>query len=84
MSKIKIIRSRSHSNKDFHTWGEKHFSQYELISIGSSLKFCFLAEGIADIYPRLGPTSEWDTAAAHAIVEGAGGEVLKINGEPLM
>ena len=75
-SNIKIIGSRSHSNKDFQIWVEKNFSQYELISIGSSLKFCFLAEGTADIYPRLGPTSEWDIAAGHIILEEAGG-ILK-------
>ena len=74
-SNIKIIGSRSHSNKDFQIWVEKNFSQYELISIGSSLKFCFLAEGTADIYPRLGPTSEWDIAAGHIILEEAGGKL---------
>ena len=63
------------SNKDFQMWVEKNFSQYELISIGSSLKFCFLAEGTADIYPRLGPTSEWDIAAGHIILEEAGGKL---------
>ena len=73
--KTKIIGSRSHSNKDFQMWVEKNFSQYELISIGSSLKFCFLAEGTADIYPRLGPTSEWDIAAGHIILEEAGGKL---------
>ena len=55
-----------------------------MVQAGSSLKFLKIAEGEADIYPRLGPTSEWDTAAAHAIVEGAGGEVVTINGEPLI
>ena len=75
-SNIKIIGSRSHSNKDFQIWVEKNFSQYELISIGSSLKLCFLAEGTADIYPRLGPTSEWDIGASQCIVEEAGGSVL--------
>ena len=75
-SNIKIIGSRSHSNKDFQIWVEKNFSKYELISIGSSLKLCFLAEGTADIYPRLGPTSEWDIGASQCIVEEAGGSVL--------
>ncbi len=83
-SKIKIIRSRSHSNKDFHTWVEKHFSQYELISIGSSLKFCFLAEGTADIYPRLGPTSEWDIAAGHVILEEAGGKLKSFDNTEIL
>jgi 3'(2'), 5'-bisphosphate nucleotidase len=51
--------------------------------MGSSLKLCLVAEGKADIYPRLGPTSEWDTAAAHAIVTCAGGHVVDTAGEPL-
>ena len=50
---------------------------------GSSLKFCRIAEGAADYYPRLGPTSEWDTAAAQAVVEGAGGQVLDLHGVSL-
>ena len=51
--------------------------------MGSSLKLCCIAEGKADIYPRLGPTCEWDTAAAQAILEGAGGQVKQIDGSPL-
>ena len=51
--------------------------------MGSSLKFCLVAEGQADVYPRLGPTSEWDTAAAQAVVEAAGGAVLTLDGTPL-
>jgi 3'(2'), 5'-bisphosphate nucleotidase len=51
--------------------------------MGSSLKFCVIAEGRADVYPRLGPTSEWDTAAAQAVVEQAGGQVLRLDGKPL-
>ena len=55
-----------------------------LATIGSSLKFCQVAEGAADVYPRLGPTSEWDTAAAQAVVEVAGGRVVSAEtGEPL-
>jgi 3'(2'), 5'-bisphosphate nucleotidase len=50
-----------------------------LIQAGSSLKFCRVAEGAADIYPRLAPTCEWDTAAAQAVLEGAGGVVLDFN-----
>ena len=50
---------------------------------GSSLKFCHLAEGIADLYPRLGPTSEWDVAAGHAVLVAAGGSVTDPRGEPL-
>ncbi|WP_264310711.1 3'(2'),5'-bisphosphate nucleotidase CysQ [Pseudomonas putida] len=54
----------------------------QLASIGSSLKFCLLAEGSADCYPRLAPTSQWDTAAAQGVVEGAGGEVIGLDGQP--
>lgn len=55
-----------------------------MTSIGSSLKFCLLAEGKADIYPRLGLTSEWDTAAAQAVLESVGGLVVNAdNGQPL-
>jgi 3'(2'), 5'-bisphosphate nucleotidase len=53
-----------------------------LANIGSSLKFCLLAEGSADCYPRLAPTSQWDTAAAQGVVEGAGGEVIELDGQP--
>jgi 3'(2'), 5'-bisphosphate nucleotidase len=51
--------------------------------MGSSLKICLIAEGAADIYPRLGPTSEWDTAAAQAILESAGGRMIDTTGQPL-
>jgi 3'(2'), 5'-bisphosphate nucleotidase len=54
----------------------------QLTNIGSSLKFCLLAEGAADCYPRLAPTSQWDTAAAQGVLEGAGGEVLDLQGQP--
>ena len=54
-----------------------------LVQAGSSLKFCRVAEGEADIYPRLAPTCEWDTAAAQAVLEGAGGVVLDLQGSPL-
>jgi len=54
-----------------------------LVNAGSALKFCRVAEGEADFYPRLGPTSEWDTAAPQALVEAAGGSVLTFDGEPL-
>lgn len=49
------------------------------MSMGSSLKFCLIAEGAADLYPRLGLTSEWDMAAAQAVVEGAGGKVISLH-----
>ena len=53
-----------------------------MLQMGSSLKFCVVAEGCADVYPRLGPTSEWDTAAAQAVVEQAGGSVVTLDGRP--
>ncbi|MDR6712304.1 3'(2'), 5'-bisphosphate nucleotidase [Pseudomonas hunanensis] len=55
--------------------------ELELASVGSSLKFCLLAEGAADCYPRLAPTSQWDTAAAQGVLEGAGGEVISLDGQ---
>ena len=77
-----VVGSRSHANpvlvKHLQAMGD-----YELVSMGSSLKFCLVAEGDADFYPRLGPTSEWDTAAAHAVVAAAGGEVVNLSGAPL-
>jgi 3'(2'), 5'-bisphosphate nucleotidase len=56
--------------------------ELDLANIGSSLKFCLLAEGSADCYPRLAPTSQWDTAAAQGVLEGAGGEVIGLDGQP--
>ncbi len=57
--------------------------QTELISAGSSLKFCRVAQGHADLYPRLGRTMEWDVAAGHAVLAAAGGRVETLEGEPL-
>jgi 3'(2'), 5'-bisphosphate nucleotidase len=56
---------------------------YQLVAVGSSIKFCLIAEGSADFYPRFGPTSEWDTAAAQAVVEAAGGRVIQTDGQRL-
>jgi 3'(2'), 5'-bisphosphate nucleotidase len=77
-----IVGSRSHANPvlEHHLAG---LTSYRMVSMGSSLKFCLVAEGKADFYPRLGPTSEWDTAAAHAVVTAAGGEVVTLDGQPL-
>jgi len=77
-----IVGSRSHANPELASQLDK-LGPHELTSMGSSLKFCRVAEGLADFYPRLGPTSEWDTAAAQAVVEAAGGKVVKIDGSPL-
>ncbi|WP_461607538.1 3'(2'),5'-bisphosphate nucleotidase CysQ [Aeromonas rivipollensis] len=57
--------------------------EVELVSMGSSLKFCIIAEGGAELYPRLAPTCEWDTAAAQAVLEGAGGSVTQLDGSSL-
>jgi len=76
---LKIIVSKSHYNQETKEFVDNLKNQYEkieFINIGSSLKFCLIAEGKADIYPRLAPTMEWDIAAGQAIVEQAGGEVL--------
>jgi 3'(2'), 5'-bisphosphate nucleotidase len=59
------------------------FETVSLTSMGSSLKLCLVAEGKADFYPRLAPTSEWDTAAAHAVVIAAGGDVFNTRFQPL-
>lgn len=76
--KITIAGSRSHGSKKQSAFIEK-LNDPEILAIGSSLKFCLVAEGKADIYPRFGPTSEWDTGAAQAIVEEAGGVVVDMN-----
>jgi 3'(2'), 5'-bisphosphate nucleotidase len=79
---IRVVGSRSHASARLNA-ALQALDSHELVSMGSSLKFCVLAEGAADVYPRIGPTSEWDTAAAHAIVQGAGGDVLRLDGSPL-
>lgn len=71
---IKVVASRSHSDARTESL-LKQLGDCETISMGSSLKLCLVAEGAAHFYPRLGPTMEWDTAAAHAIVNEAGGTV---------
>ena len=75
MNRTRIIGSRSHSNSTFDNWVKEKFSNAEIVQAGSSLKFCLVAEGEADIYPRFGPTSEWDIAAGHMIVNEAGGKI---------
>jgi 3'(2'), 5'-bisphosphate nucleotidase len=79
---VRVVGSRSHRGSSLDTFLDK-LSEYDMLPMGSSLKFCTIAEGKADIYPRLGPTSEWDTAAAQAVVEQAGGQVLELDGKPL-
>jgi len=79
---LRIVGSRSHRGSSLDTFLAK-VGESDMLPMGSSLKFCVVAEGRADIYPRLGPTSEWDTAAAQAVVEQAGGKVLELDGKPL-
>ena len=84
---VTIAASRSHSG-DSLTQGieriKKAAGEVKILSMGSSLKLCLVAEGKADIYPRLGPTREWDTGAAHAVVNYAGGKVVDLQGKELI
>jgi 3'(2'), 5'-bisphosphate nucleotidase len=78
-----ILASKSHINKETSNYlKENNFKKIK--NIGSSLKFCLIARGEADIYPRFGRTMEWDTAAGHAIVNSAGGMVSQMNGNKLL
>jgi 3'(2'), 5'-bisphosphate nucleotidase len=73
---LRVVASRRHAGAELEAWLgrlQQHFPELELVSMGSSLKICLVAEGSADIYPRLAPTCEWDTAAAQAVLEAAGG-----------
>ncbi|MEA1071633.1 3'(2'),5'-bisphosphate nucleotidase CysQ [Sphingomonas sp. LY29] len=77
------VASKSHFNQATADYLEQAVGACGHVSVGSSLKFCIVAEGKADIYPRLSPTSEWDTAAGHAILLAAGGRVDGTDGSPL-
>jgi 3'(2'), 5'-bisphosphate nucleotidase len=79
---LRVVGSRSHRDVEFAKLLPK-LEPCELVSVGSSIKFCLVAEGSADFYPRFGPTSEWDTAAAQAVLEAAGGAVITFDGSPL-
>lgn len=79
---LTIVASRSHSNPETETY-LANYPGADCVSIGSSLKFCLVAAGQADLYPRLGPTMEWDTAAGHAVLLAAGGAVTAPGGGPL-
>ena len=74
---IAVVGSRSHQGDSLKAFLDK-LGDHEIISMGSSLKICLVAEGAADVYPRLGLTSEWDTAAAHCVVEQAGGSLTDL------
>ncbi len=76
---VPVVVSKSHMNEDMQNYVLK-LGQTELVEAGSSLKFCLVAMGEADIYPSLAPTCEWDATAADAVLEGAGGVVLDLNG----
>ena len=79
----RVFASKSHLNPETETFIDALVGEIELVQAGSSLKFLRIAEGEADIYPRLAPTCEWDTAAAHAVLEGAGGSVTQVDGSEL-
>lgn len=83
-NKVKIVGSRSHSNPILDKWVNKNFNEFDILQKGSSLKFCLIAEGSADIYPRFGPTSEWDIAAGHIILEEAGGKLKSIDNKEIL
>jgi 3'(2'),5'-bisphosphate nucleotidase len=80
---LRILGSRSHGGDKLSVWLETLLVPHTFVAVGSSLKFCHIAEGQADIYPRFGPTSQWDTAAAQCVLEVAGGAVLDLSGQTL-
>jgi 3'(2'), 5'-bisphosphate nucleotidase len=79
---LRVLASKSHLNEETRAYLQQ-LGPHELVQVGSSLKFCRMAEGSADLYPRLGPTCEWDTAAGQAILESVGGTVQDRQGAPL-
>lgn len=86
VSAFTVVASRRHSSPEQESLLAglaEQVGDLQLVNVGSSLKFCQLAEGLADCYPRLAPTSQWDTAAAQGVLEGAGGEVLTLQGDAL-
>ncbi len=80
--RLRVVASVSHRSPELEAF-IKRLGDCECLSMGSSLKLCLVAEGRADLYPRLGPTMEWDTAAAQCVVECAGGSVIDLDGRPL-
>ena len=86
---LKAAGSRSHRSSEFDGWVEAEAKRrgcrsIEIVTAGSSLKFCLAAEGLVDVYPRFGPTMEWDTAAAQAVLEGAGGKCTRVDGSRMI
>lgn len=81
-ARLNVVGSRSHAAPELEEFVRK-IGEADFVSMGSSLKFCLVAEGKAHLYPRFGPTMEWDTAAAHAVVKAAGGSVTDLEGREL-
>ena len=84
---VSVVASRRHGGRRLERYLERLDESFAVVTrghLGSSLKFCILAEGGADLYPRLGPTSEWDVAAAQAVLVAAGGAVRRLDGDPLV
>lgn len=82
-----VVASRSHGRGpggEFLARLKHKEGDYQIIHMGSALKICVVAEGGADIYPRLGPTGEWDTAAAHCVINAAGGQLVDVAGQSLV
>ncbi|MEJ0097896.1 MAG: 3'(2'),5'-bisphosphate nucleotidase CysQ [Bauldia sp.] len=79
---IDVVASRSHRNRETDAFIAR-FDVGRIVSAGSSVKFCVVAAGEADLYPRMGPTMQWDTAAGEAILRAAGGRVVTVEGKPL-
>ena len=82
---VRVVASRSHASTPTVVFLDRLAREHDLavVSRGSALKLCMVAEGEADLYPRLAPTMEWDTAAAQCVVEQAGGQVTTLGNEPL-
>jgi len=79
---VRIVGSRSHGGGEIDEFAAR-LGEHEFLAVGSALKFCLVASGEADVYPRLKPTCEWDTAAGQAVLEAAGGTVVERDGTPL-
>ena len=80
---VRVVGSRSHRGDSLDAFLAR-IGPHEFVEVGSSLKLCLVAEGAADVYPRLGTTCEWDTAAGQCVLEQAGGQVLTLDGRPLV
>ena len=80
---LRVMGSRSHAGPALAGWLDRLARPHVFVAAGSSLKFCRIAQGDADIYPRMGPTCQWDTAAGQAVLQEAGGAVVDCDGRPL-